>query len=205
MEVLARYGNAEQKKRWLEPLLRAETRSAFAMTEKGVASSDATNIQTSIRKEGKDIVINGHKCKAAAAFFVDSCPADLMLVMPQGGLAVQVTPAVSSIWLWARGACPSYLPNLSRSWTPDPHLISHSDPNNANRHTQQSIVIVPANTPGVKIVRPMRVMGYDDAPEGHMEIIYDNVRVPESNLVLGWGRGFEIIQGRLGPGRIHHW
>jgi len=159
MEVLARYGDAEQKKKWLTPLLNGEIRSAFSMTEKGVASSDATNIGTSIRQEGNEIVINGHK------------------------------------W-WISGAldvrCTVHL------------VVGKSDPNNKNRHLQQSIVIVPANTPGVKVVRPMQVFGYDDAPEGHGEIIYDNVRVPLGNLVAGWGRGFEVLQGRLGPGRIHH-
>ncbi|CAL1702304.1 unnamed protein product [Somion occarium] len=159
MEVLARYGSPEQQEKWLLPLLNGQTRSAFAMTERFVASSDATNIRTSIRQEGNEIVINGHK------------------------------------W-WISGAgdprCALHL------------VLGKSDPNNSDRYQQQSIVIVPVTTPGVKVIRPMKVFGYDDAPEGHCEIIYENVRVPLSNLVLGWGKGFEIIQGRLGPGRIHH-
>ncbi|KAJ3981534.1 acyl-CoA dehydrogenase/oxidase [Lentinula detonsa] len=159
MEVLARYANPEQQQKWLVPLLNGEIRSAFAMTEKHVASSDATNIRTSLRREGDEIVINGHK------------------------------------W-WISGAgdprCKVHL------------VLGKSDPGNKSAYHQQSIVLVPADTAGVKIIRPMKVFGYDDAPEGHCEIIYDNVRVPVGNLVLGWGKGFEIIQGRLGPGRIHH-
>lgn len=159
MEVLARYGSPGQQDKWLKPLLNGEIRSAFSMTERFIASSDATNIRTSIRQEGDQIVINGHK------------------------------------W-WISGAG-------------DPrtklHLVlGKSDPTNPKQYNQQSVVIVPTDTPGVKIIRPMKVFGYDDAPEGHCEVIYDNVRVPLDNLVAGWGRGFEIIQGRLGPGRIHH-
>ncbi|EJT97585.1 acyl-CoA dehydrogenase NM domain-like protein [Dacryopinax primogenitus] len=159
MEVFARYGTPEQKKKWLVDLMAGKTRSSFSMTERFVASSDATNIRTSIRKEGNEIVINGHK------------------------------------W-WISGAgdprCAVHL------------VMGKSDPTNPDRYKQQSIVIVPVNAPGVRVVRPMTAFGFDDAPEGHCEVIYENVRVPESNLIAGWGRGFEVIQGRLGPGRIHH-
>jgi len=158
METIARYGSEENKARWLKPLLEGKIRSAFAMTEPAVASSDATNIETRIERQGDEYLINGRK------------------------------------W-WISGAAD---PRCAVFIT-----MGKTDPE-APKHSQQSMVLVPANTPGIRIVRPLNVLGYDDAPHGHVEMTFENVRVPVSNILLGEGRGFEIAQGRLGPGRIHH-
>ena len=159
MEVLMNYGTDDQRSDWLLPLLKGDMRSSYAMTEPQVASSDATNIELAILRDGDEWVLNGRK--------------------------------------W-------FITGAMNKRTKIFIVMGKSDPNNPNRHLQQTQVLVPKNTPGVEIIRPLTTLGFDDAPIGHAEIIFENVRVPSTNVLLGEGRGFEIAQGRLGPGRMHH-
>ena len=159
MEVFMNYATEAQQREWLDPLLAGDIRSSYAMTEPQVASSDATNVELKIEKDGNDWVLNGHK--------------------------------------W-------FITNAMYERTKILIVMGKSDPENSSRHLQQSQILVPKDTPGVTLVRPLTTLGYDDAPIGHAEIVFENVRVPLDNILLGEGRGFEIAQGRLGPGRMHH-
>jgi acyl-CoA dehydrogenase len=178
MEVIAKYGSDFQKRKWLDPLLEGKIRSAFLMTEPQVASSDATNIEMTIKRDGDSYVLNGQVSYPSLA----SHPRSSMLISEQK-------------W-WSSGIgdprCEVYI------------VLGKTDAGNADKYKQQSVILVPHTAPGITIHRMLSVFGYDDAPHGHGHVSFNNVRVPAANMVLGEGKGFEIIQGRLGPGRIHH-
>jgi len=176
MEVIAKYGTEQQKRQWLDPLLQGKIRSAFLMTEPQVASSDATNIEMTIKRDGDHYVLNG-QVRFRNKFLQDT------------------TDRILQKW-WSSGIgdprCKIFI------------VLGKTDPNNSDKYKQQSVILVSNDTPGVTVHRMLSVFGFDDAPHGHGHVTFENVRVPASNMVLGEGRGFEIIQGRLGPGRIHH-
>lgn len=178
MEVLAKYGNEAQKKQWLTPLLNGEIRSSYLMTEPDTASSDATTIEFAIEKQGDEFILNG----------------SVSFLSPLAGRFPRSLTTYQKWWISGAGHddCKLYI------------VFGITNPTNPDRLKKQSILLVPSDAPGITVTRMLSVYGYDDAPHGHAHILFKNVRVPASSVVLGEGRGFEVMQGRMGPGRIHH-